>query len=209
MIIPILANDVDSMARCILNDEILILPTDTVPAMCANAFSIKAIKKIYRFKDRPIDKQIPLFVSSIKALDPFVDQIHPLAHKLMEHFWPGKLTIILKARNLPTTLMNENQGVGFRVCKHQLIESLFEKINCPITGTSANLSGLKPVTNLAQVYQQFKGENVRIFSVDTLSTSSTQPSTIIDFSCENAPVILREGAILKSELLRCMGDSND
>lgn len=87
-------------AKIINEGGIVIFPTETVYGIGVNGFNIDAIKKLYKVKKRPLDKPISLLVSSIKMIEDIADDISPIEYKLMQSFFPGPLTIVLRKKSI-------------------------------------------------------------------------------------------------------------
>jgi len=116
--------------------------TDTVPGIAADATQADAIAKVYKVKQRDLNRPLLLLCKDIEMLSQYVTEIPPLARDIMERFPELSITIIYpKAKNLPENLPAANGSIGIRIPKHKETLALIKRLNRPIVSTSANLSG--------------------------------------------------------------------
>ena len=175
---------------------IAIFPTDTVYGIGCDPYNSEAVKKIYEIKSRDISKSLPVLVYSKKLAEKivFFDEI---SRKLIEKFWPGPLTLILKLtdKKLKKSLNLEDK-IAIRVPNHNCTLELLKGCGF-LVGTSANISGQPSFTNPKEGYENL--ENVDVF-VDGGIISSSSESTIIEIE-NNEIKIIREGQIKREEIL--------
>ncbi len=178
-------------------------PTDTVYGLGSLAFDNAAIESIYKAKDRPIEKAIPILIGDVDALPLVVDHIPDMARIFAARFWPGPVTCVLpKKQTLPAAVSATNT-VAVRIPDHPDALALLRAAG-PMAVTSANISG-KPSPSAAQeVYEQLNGRIPLI--LDGGKTPGGIPSTLVDCTGEQ-PVILREGPVSLSELLAALQNS--
>lgn len=174
--------------------KILICPTDTLYGLVSDATNKTAAKKIFKIKKRPKGKPIPVFVKDIKMAKKLA-HIDKNQEKILQKFWPGKFTFVLKRKNqLPSILFGQEKTIGLRIPKYNLIYVLLKTCNCPLTGTSANISDSSPSTKIKKVISQFKNQKYQpdlVLDVGDLKPS--RPSTVIDLT--NSKIkILRKGS---------------
>ena len=118
--------------------------------------------------------------------------------QLITQFWPGPLTIILKASNeVPSELLGQKGTIGVRLTAHNWVRTLVRQTRFPITATSANISGETPISDPDKVREMFEGAVDLI--VDGGKTKGLLPSTVVDLS-QDKPRLVREGAIPKAQL---------
>ena len=177
--------------KSIKQGEVVVCPTDTVYGLLADATNEKAIKKLLKIKKRRTQKPIPIFVKDLKTAKRLA-QINKNQEKFLRKVWPGKVTTVLKRKNkLPKILFTERKTIGLRIPKYKLVQDLFKKLNCPLTGTSANISGKSPSGNFKEVVLQFKGKKYQPdFIVDAGNLKPGKPSTVLDLTIF-PPKILR------------------
>jgi len=173
--------------------DVIALPTDTVYGLAALAFDAAAVAKIYRVKERPADKPIPVFVSSIADLALVCGDVPPLAYSLLERYWPGALTVVLPAApTLPGIVTNDGPTVAVRIPDQPLVARLLASLKAPLAVTSANRSGQSNTQTAAAVKAQLRDRIPLI--LDGGPTPSDLPSTILDFT-QSPPQVLRQGAV--------------
>jgi L-threonylcarbamoyladenylate synthase len=126
--------------------------------------------------------------------------VTPLAERLVKKFLPGKLTIILNAKNLPRELSDDGT-IGVRIPDHPVVHELIKKIGGPITATSANMSGMSPESTVEKILSQF-GDRASDIIYDISWPNvlpESLPSTVID-ARGDVPILIREGAVLWVDL---------
>ncbi|MGT2911115.1 L-threonylcarbamoyladenylate synthase [Streptococcus cameli] len=180
----------------------VILPTETVYGLFADALKEAAVNHVYDLKQRPRDKAMNLNVSSLKDIVRFSKEQPPFLEKLFAHFLPGPLTIILKANEqVPTWINSGLDTIGFRVPNHPVTLKIIEETG-PLIGPSANLSGQSSGQVFTEIQDQFQ---VALNGIEDDSYLSGQDSTILDLSGDRAR-ILRQGSITKEALLSIVPD---
>lgn len=173
--------------------KVVVCPTDTVYGILAEAASKKAVKKVFAVKGRPTGKPLPIFVKDIRMAKKLAF-ISSKNQKFLKTVWPGKVTAVLKRKktNFPKELFGKDKTIGIRIPDHSFIKALMSEINSPLTGTSANISGKPPSTNIKYVLSQFKKRRVKPdLILDGGNLSLNHPSTVIDLT-QDPPKILRK-----------------
>lgn len=184
------------------NCGVVVVPTDTVYGLAADAGNEKAVRKVFEIKGRVKDKKLPVFVSSLEMLSPSPNSVLPEPSSDLERegrlggflkkVWPGKITCVFNAKNGGT--------IGVRMPNHDLVLKIIEKFGGPITGTSANVSGKPEHTKIDELIKEFKGLKVKPdLILDAGDLPPSKPSTVLDCTIW-PPKILREGAVSKEEL---------
>lgn len=175
------------------------IPTETFYGLCANPFSEEALKRLFYFKKRPPDKPILLLLSSLDDLTRVCARIPGMALKLIKAFWPGPLTLVLPAkRGLSPLLTAGTDTIGVRLSSCELTRKIARAFGGPITGTSANISGMPPCKTAEEVLKQIPEID---FVVDAGETKGDLPSTVIEVLDKEVKLI-REGAIAFEEILK-------
>ncbi len=190
----------------LLNDgEIVAFPTDTVYGLGTNAFYSPGIIKLFEAKGRDSNKAIAVLIGKIEQLDLLTDSLSLTARKLIDHFWPGGLTIVLpKKKDLPE-LLSAGSSIGIRMPNHGVALDLLRKFG-PIATTSANLSGMNNPHDAGDVLRQLNGRVPLI--LDGGRCPGGVPSTVVDCSTEEVR-ILRPGTITLEAItaaLACTGE---
>ena len=175
--------------------QVLGMPTDTFYGLAADPFNLRAVDRVYEIKSRSRHKPLSLLIEDVDQAEelakPLPDEFRALAKK----FWPGPLTIIVKAASrLPLKVTANTGNVALRVPNSAIPLAVVQAARIPITATSANLSGESECTTAEAVREQL-GVRIPII-VDGGSSPRDVASTIIDLTDEEARWrVLREGAI--------------
>ncbi|MCB0178827.1 MAG: threonylcarbamoyl-AMP synthase [Anaerolineae bacterium] len=193
-ILPAHSSQAIKLARRLLREgEVVALPTDTVYGLGANAFERIAVRQIFKLKQRPPDKPIPVFIYQIDDLNLVARHVPNRAWPLLQEFWPGPLTVVLpKVAALPDDVTVGQDTVAVRIPDHPVSLELVIKFGRPLAVTSANLSG-QPTPPTAQGVADQLGPALPLV-LDGGPSPSSQPSTIIDLSTD-PPRLLRQGPI--------------
>ena len=182
----------------IINDGgIVIFPTDTVYGIGCNPYNKESVEKIYKIKSRDIKKSVPVLTYSIETAKKIVE-FDQFTEKIVEKFWPGPLTVILKItdKKIKESLNLENK-IAIRVPDHKCTLELLKKCNF-LVGTSANISGDLPYTDPEKCLKKL--ETYDVF-VDGGIITSKGESTIIEIENEQIKII-REGSLTEDEILQ-------
>lgn len=192
--------EIEEAAEEIKKGNLVIFPTETVYGIGANALDENAVKKIFKAKGRAQDNPLIVHVANIDMVKPIVEHIGTLEQKLIEKFWPGPLTIIMKRKSnkvIPNIVTANLDTVGIRMPSNLLAKKLIEKAGVPIAAPSANVSGKPSGTNIEDIKEEFEGKVSYI--LDGGSTDIGLESTVI--KVENDKIdILRPGKITKEQL---------
>lgn len=179
------------------NGGAVILPTETVYGLFAQAMNEAAVEHVYQLKRRPKDKAMNLNVADLETILAFSKNQPSYLKTLYEVFLPGPLTIILQANDrVPAWINSGLSTIGFRIPNHPKTLELIQQTG-PLIGPSANISGRESGKIFADIKTQFNNEVTGL--ADDAALTGVD-STILDLSGETAR-ILRQGAITKAELL--------
>jgi len=183
---------IDAIAA-LKNGGLIIYPTETFYGLGADAMNHSAVERILGVKARGTAKTLPIIVSDISMLLRICKQITESASVLIKKFWPGPLTIILKAKkSIPITLRAGTGTIAVRISSNTITQKLLEAIDSPITTTSANPSGKKSPVTASEVMNYFKNKVDLILDGGVLS--GKLGSTIVDVT-EGDLKIIRAGEI--------------
>ncbi|KAF6245648.1 L-threonylcarbamoyladenylate synthase [Nitrosopumilus sp. b2] len=175
---------------------IAVFPTDTVYGIGCNPYDKKAVKKVYEIKSRDFAKPFPVLVFSKEIASQIAD-FDDKSKKIVEEFWPGQLTIILKLTDMKLKeSLNLADKIALRVPNHKCTLELLEKCKYLI-GTSANVSGQPSFFDSQECIKNV--ENYDVF-VDGGTITSKGESTIIEIE-DGQIKIIREGSLSKEEIL--------
>lgn len=188
-------------AREVLADRgCVVLPTDTVYGIGADAFSPLAVAVLLAAKGRGRTMPPPVLIADRRVMAGLAYDVPEEAEALAERFWPGALTLILKSQPTLTWDLGETRGtVALRVPADEITRGLLQATG-PLAVSSANRTGMPAATTVDEA-QQMLGESVAVY-LDGGERSSQQPSTIVDCTVEPFRVV-REGAI-PEETLRAL-----
>ena len=179
---------------------IVAFPTDTVYGLGAVCTDAQAVRKVFEAKGRPENKPLSLLVSSISQVEQFAADIPESAYRLMEAFWPGALTVILKRDPevyIPTEVTAGGSTLGFRMPDNDMALKIIDILDTPVAAPSANLSGSRSAQNGQDVIDDL---NTRVdMIIDAGQCQVGISSTIIDLSGDE-PQILRQGTISMKEI---------
>jgi L-threonylcarbamoyladenylate synthase len=179
-------------------DGVLVYPTETFYGLGALASSDKAVKRIYRLKRRDRGKPLSIVIADTAMAEESAASIPPLFRVLAREFWPGPLTLILKAKpDFPEDMLGPGGTLAMRVPGLPWLRELLHSLGEPITATSANISGEGEISDPERVVREFRGKADLI--VDGGPTPGGLPSTIVDLTSAE-PRILRAGAIPETAL---------
>ncbi|MBN2898203.1 MAG: threonylcarbamoyl-AMP synthase [Clostridia bacterium] len=173
-------------------------PTETVYGIGANALDETAIKKIFKAKGRPSDNPLIVHVTSVEAVKTLVEEISPVAQKLMDAFWPGPLTIIFrKSVVVPESVTAGLDTVAIRMPSHPIARDLIDQSGVPVAAPSANLSGKPSPTSGEHVIEDLNGRVDYIVVGD--QTEVGLESTVVDATGDTV-MILRPGGVTREAL---------
>lgn len=192
-------------ADLLMNNEVVAFPTETVYGLGGNAKSDEAIRKIFAAKGRPSDNPLIIHIADKSQLKEFVTEVPAAAERLMDHFWPGPLTIILpyKKGSLSDGATAGLDTVGVRMPDHPVALAIIKKSGLPIAAPSANQSGRPSPTSALHVKEDLAGKIAGI--VDGGTTGVGVESTVVDCTMD-VPVILRPGGVTKEQLEKVIGE---
>ena len=177
--------------------ELVVLPTDTVYGIGADAFTPTAVTDLLEAKGRGRDMPVPVLVGSVRAANALVEEMSPYGNDLIETFWPGALTLVCRHGPSLAWDLGEAKGtVALRMPLQQLALDVLGEAG-PTAVSSANRSGLPPATTADQAESQL-GDSIEVYLDDGPSADSV-PSSIIDLTGP-VPRLLREGAISTEKL---------
>ena len=189
-------------ATSVLSGELVVLPTDTVYGVGADAFSPAAVTRLLAAKGRGRDMPPPVLVGSTRAASALVEDLGPWGQQLIDEFWPGGLTIGCRAqRTLNWDLGDAKGTVAVRMPQDPVTLDLLKETG-PMAVTSANLTG-KPAATTAEQAREQLGDSVAVYLDGGPSTGGTA-STIVDLT-DAAPRLLRQGAISMGRLREVAG----
>lgn len=191
-------DDVKEASKIIKDGGIVLFPTETVYGIGANAFNDEAVKKIFIAKGRAQDNPLILHISDMDMLNDIAEDITDLEYSLMDAFWPGPFTIILKKKNgIASVATCNGDTVGVRMPSNKIAHDLIKESGVPIAAPSANISGRPSGTNIKDIINEL--ENRVDYVIDGGETDIGLESTVVRV-VDNEVKILRPGKITKEDI---------
>lgn len=183
---------IQNAANIIKEGGLVAFPTETVYGLGANALDQNAVKKIFEAKGRPQDNPLIIHVAN-KEISDFVEEVPKVAEELMEKYWPGPLTLILKKKSIIPNVTSANlDSIGIRMPSNEIAKKLIELSGVPIAAPSANISGRPSPTDVERCIEDLSGRVDCILGGDNSEVGLE--STIVDCTVE-PPIVLRPGGI--------------
>ena len=195
---------IDYIVSCLRKGEVVALPTDTFYGLAVDPVNLRAVEQIYQIKTRQKHKPLSLLIASVFQAYQLARETDMMFDRLAERFWPGPLTIIVRAGSrLPLRSTAHTGNVALRVPDAAIPRAVVERFGLPITATSANLQGAPECVHATCVRDQL-GDRVPLI-VDGGPTGRSLPTTIIDLSLGPGRwEVLREGAIPTHEVVMAL-----
>lgn len=194
----------DELVGIMCGGGLVAVPTETVYGLAGNGLDEKAVAEIYEVKGRPEVKPLSLMVHDAASMERYCESVPPQAYTLAKRFWPGPLTIVMKAKPcVPEIVRAGGETVGLRCPDHPLTLELLEKSRVPFAAPSANPSGESSPKNADSVLKYFDGKIDAV--LDGGECGIGRESTLIDLS--RMPYrILRQGALPTDEIADALVD---
>ena len=183
-------NEIDELAKILINDGVICVPTDTVYGICAKMKSKKAHDNLIKIKNRPLNKLFPIMCADEEQIKD-IAYIDTRIAKLIHTFMPGPITLVLrKKEGLSEYINNGSETIAIRMATSKILYDMIKKIDSPIFMTSANKSGEETCKSIEEIERVFP--TIDGVLVDDLPKGKA--STIIDCTSEDIRII-REGPI--------------
>ena len=161
-------------------NELVVLPTDTVYGIGCDAFSAKGVAGLLAAKGRGPQSPPPVLIPNLATLNALAEDIPDVATRLAETFWPGALTLILRAQSSLSWDLGETKGtVALRMPDHKIALALLEEVG-PMAVSSANLTG-EPAATTCQQAEGYLGDRVQVY-LDGGNSPKGEASTILDLT---------------------------
>jgi L-threonylcarbamoyladenylate synthase len=189
-------------AAVIAAGKLVVFPTDTVYGIACRADDQKAIEAVYEAKGRPRHLPLVLLIASVQDLARYAAAMTPELERAAQHFWPGPLTVVVRARPAVLPALASRGAIGVRVPRHAVALRLVEACGGALATTSANISGRGATSDPQQAREQLRDK------IGLLLDAGRAPvgveSTVVDFTTQ-PPAVLRAGAIGADELRAVIG----
>lgn len=175
--------------------DLVIYPTETAYALGADATNAKAIRKIFKIKQRSKNKPLPFIVASLSMAERYVYFSKDLKI-LAKHHWPGPLTLVapIKKSQLSGSLNYQGRTAALRVSSNALAKKLSQLLGRPIAATSANISGQGNIYNVSAIRKKFANATDKIYFLSGGTLPRRKPSTIVALK-NGKLIVLRHGAV--------------
>jgi L-threonylcarbamoyladenylate synthase len=194
---------IEEAAEVIQRGGLIAYPTETFYALGADALNQSALNRLFELKGRSREKVVSVIVASRAMLAELAAEIAEQADILADRFWPGPLTLILKAKpGLPQGIVSAQGAIAARVSSHPVAHRLTNILGRALTATSANLTGKEEPTSAGQVVDSFTDKIDLI--LDAGPTPGGKASTLVDLTGKSAR-ILRPGAISEADIRSALG----
>jgi L-threonylcarbamoyladenylate synthase len=183
---------VDAAVAALRRGELAVLPTDTVYGLAADAFSPPAVTRLLEAKGRSRDVPVPVLVGAWRTLDGLAETVPPVARQLVEAFWPGPLTLVVRAAaSLAWDIGDARGTVAVRMPLHPVALRVLEQTG-PLAVTGAHRTGMPPAGDAAEAARQL-GTAVQVY-LDGGASAGPVPSTVVDLTGDH-PRVLRAGTV--------------
>ncbi|MBU2564655.1 MAG: threonylcarbamoyl-AMP synthase [Candidatus Thermoplasmatota archaeon] len=190
-------------ARIIRKGGLVAFPTETVYGLGANALNAKAVLKIFKAKNRPQDNPLIVHIDDRKEIYRLAESVSKKVEKLINKFWPGPLTLLLKkSKIVPYAVTGGLDTVAIRMPAHPTALALMKAAETPVAAPSANLAGRPSPTAAEHVLEDLSGRIDAV--IDGGKTRVGVESTILDMTGKY-PTILRPGGVTAEELRKVLG----
>ena len=193
----------EAAAHASRTGNLVVMPTDTVYGIGADAFNAAAVRALLAAKGRGPDMPVPVLVGSWSTIDGLVMAVPPVARTLIEAFWPGGLSLVIEhAPSLSWDLGDARGTVMVRMPLHPVALDLLRLVG-PMAVSSANRSGSPPATTAAAAYDQL-GDDVSVYLEGGESPLGVA-STVVDLTAD-VPRVLRQGAVSIDRIRDVIGE---
>ncbi|MEO9325534.1 L-threonylcarbamoyladenylate synthase [Nocardioides sp. C4-1] len=188
---------IEAATLAVQRGNLVVLPTDTVYGIAADAFDADAVADLLDAKGRGREMPPPVLVSSATTLDALAREVPAFARALVEEFWPGPLTLVCQQQGSLMWDLGDTRGtVAVRMPDHDLTREILERTG-PLAVSSANLTGMPAATDADQA-EEMLGDKVAVI-VDAGESPVGEASTIVDVTTAQGRV-LRHGALSLEQL---------
>jgi L-threonylcarbamoyladenylate synthase len=196
----------EEAAEFIKRGDLAAFPTETVYGLGANVFDKAAVTRIFEAKQRPADNPLIAHISNIDQISSLVTEIPDTAQRLIEAFFPGPLTLVLKkSERVPSVATAGLDSIGVRMPGHEVAKEFLAACRTPVAAPSANLSGRPSPTTWEAVFEDLNGRIDCILQGET--TEIGLESTVVDCTGD-VPLVLRPGAISLWQLREVVLDTD-
>lgn len=202
-VLPATLKNIGLAAEALKSGKLVVMPTETVYGLAADATNKAAIKKLYSAKDRPTDNPLIIHIADLAQVELVASEFPESAQLLAERFWPGPLTLVLpKAEDVPSEVTGGLDTVAVRMPAHPVALSLIRKAGIPVAAPSANRF-MKLSPTRAEHVDSVLARRVEMV-LDGGPSKVGVESTVVDCTGD-VPRILRPGGIPRGEIEAALG----
>ncbi len=181
---------------------LVVFPASCIYGIAASALSSKAVEKVFQIKQRPQTNPILVLIPDRSMVNDLADCISEHASILMDTFWPGNLTLVFRAKKQVLSVLTAETGkIGIRLPGHPVAKALAESLGFPVTGTSANISGMPGCTRVQDLDPSITDMADLVLDAGPLKGGTG--SSIVDVTGRK-PVILRQGAVMEAAIIKAL-----
>ena len=192
--------DIDKIVEVINNGGLVITPTDTIYGIMGDALNEDVIRRVFDVKQRPYNKPLLLLMDSFEMVDNYTEELSEMEKKLVNRFWPGLVTFILKKNNKVSDLITSgNDTVGIRIPDNKDLLEIIRRLKRPVISTSANITGTPVITSTKLLEKDLIDNIDYIYDGGDIDEVSSTIVRVID----NKVNILREGKLSKEIINYC------
>jgi L-threonylcarbamoyladenylate synthase len=199
----VLERDIAQGVSILKKGGVIAFPTDTVYGLGSNAFNTMAVERIYQIKHRSKSQPFPLLIAHVRQLTALAESVPDIAWFFADRFWPGGVTLVLSKADSVPAYVAPGSTVAVRVPDHPICLTLLERLDGPLIGTSANISGHPAALTADEVRQQLE-ERVDLV-IDGGRCPGGKESTVLDVTVE-PPVVVRRGIVPSHDIDRAYHD---
>ncbi len=199
---PVSASIISRAVDVLRKDGVIVFPTDTVYGLGGNALVAQVVSRVHEIKRRPPGLTFPLLLADTSCLTVVAQDVSDTAWRLIRHFLPGGLTLILpRSPLIPEALCDGKDTIGVRIPDHAVTLALIRGMGAPLIGTSANVSGRLPVRSCPELDPEIK--NKVDFIIDGGKCPGVE-STVINVTVD-PPRLIREGIVSRGDIQEICG----
>ena len=189
--------NIEKIVEVINNGGLVISPTDTIYGIMADALNEDVIRRVFEVKQRPLNKPLLLLMDSFEMVESYTEKLSEKEKELMNRFWPGLVTIILKKNDKVSDLITSNMDtVGIRIPNNKDLLEIIRRLKRPVISTSANITGTEVITSTKLL------EKDLIDNIDYIEDGGevNEVSSTIVKVIDDKVTILRDGKLSKEIL---------
>ena len=183
--------EIEQSLEFLKKGKVILYPTDTVWGIGCDATIYKAIKRIYKIKQREEAKSMIVLLDSPDLLEEYVEQVPAVVYDLLENAVTPLTIIYPKAKDVLKNIRAEDGSIAIRIIKDEFCTELIRRLGKPLVSTSANLSGQPPAATFDLVDTQIKEKVDYVVGIHHSRVASVKPSTIVKFDENGALKVIR------------------